>query len=787
MTMSMERRDIRASGGEPLGGSAQSSHDSAAPAEHAGVRLDLPIAGMTCASCARTVERGLGAVHGVSTASVNFATRIATVRYDPAETSPSKLVDAVSDSGYRAVLPPSTTGAEEGVGAYGHVNAREQRVLLRRLIVGALLTLPVMIIAMSHGRVPAFNHPWINWVQFALTAPVVLWCGSQFFERAWSGLRHFRANMDSLVALGTGSAFAYSATVTVWPGVLAAPGSRGVAHAEPVYFEAAAAIVVLVLLGKLLETRATGATGAAIHRLLGLQVRTARVLRQGEEQDVPIAQVVVGDLIIVRPGEKVPVDGVVERGESTVDESMLTGESLPVEKRPGDAVFGSTVNTTGALTIRAIRVGEDTVLRQIVRLVQEAQGGKAPIARLADTISGYFTVGVLAIAAMTFAAWWVFAPADIRLSMALVTFVSVLIIACPCALGLATPTAIMAGTGRGAEHGILIRGGAALESACRITAVVLDKTGTVTLGKSKLREVRPMPGVEESDLLRMAASAEMRSEHPIAAAITAGARSRGLTLTEPAAFSALVGLGIEATVDGHRVVVGKRAVLAERGIDTAPLEPIAESLAADGQTPVRVAVDGRPAGIISVADAVKPDSASAVAEMKSMGLRVVMITGDNAQTAAAVAAQVGIAPECVFADVLPHHKAEHVRRLQNEGEVVAMVGDGINDAPALAQADVGLAMGAGTDVAIEAADITLVGSDLRSVHRAIALSRATVRTIRQNLFWAFIYNALSIPLAAGVLYPLTGWLLSPIIASAAMAFSSVSVVLNSLRLGRARI
>jgi len=804
----------------PRGSNTAHAH-GVPPATAPDERVDLPLTGMSCASCANTIEKALGKAPGVSKASVNFATRTATVRYDAAATSPKKLVDVVRSTGYDAVLPessaapaaaragidhamPGMTAAEhaampaghampaevgetgEDHSAHMHVNTDEQTVLLRKVIVGAVLSVPVLVIAMSHGKIAFLNQPWINWLQLALTTPVVVWCGSQFYRMAWIGLKHFRANMDSLVALGTGTAFLYSIAATVWPGffAVAQDSTMGGMAMVPVYYEAAAVIIVLVLLGKLFEARATGNTSAAIRRLIGLQARTARVVRAGQEQDIPVEQVVVGDTVIVRPGEKIPVDGKVESGDSAIDESMLTGESVPVEKKSGDAIFGSTMNTTGALTFRATKVGKDTALQQIVRLVQEAQGNKAPIARLADTISGYFTPVVLGIALVTFVVWYFVAPADTRLSMALLTFVSVLIIACPCALGLATPTAIMVGTGRGAEHGILIKGGEALETAHKLTAIILDKTGTITQGKPALTDVRALPGIAEADLVRLAASAERRSEHPLAAAIVQGAKARGLTLAEPTAFKAVVGNGIEATVDGRPVLVGKRGLLDDRGMDTSALDALAGELAAAGKTPMYVAIDGTPAGLIAVADGVKPESKAAIEQMQKMGLRVTMITGDNARTAAAVAKEVGIAPDLVFAEVLPANKADHVKKLQAEGLVVGMVGDGINDAPALAQADIGLAMGTGTDVAIEASDITLIRGDLRSVPEAIALSRATMRTIKQNLFWAFIYNAMGIPIAAGVLFPFTGWLLSPIIASAAMAFSSVSVVLNSLRLAR---
>lgn len=793
-------------------------------------RADLPIEGMTCASCANTIERRLGKQPGVTSASVNFATKVATVKYDPAATGPVKLAKAVDDIGYKAVVPPVKHGATnpphghaghdhaamlaaQGAGAHaGHamnggaggedhsahmnVGEAETRRLLTKTVVGAALSLPVLVITMSHGKIEAFNVSWINWLQLALTTPVMFWCGWQFFRSAWKGLRHFSANMDTLVAMGIGAAYLYSLAATIWPGFFAGVSGAAThaAHTEgtmggmvmvPVYYEAAAVIIVLILLGKYFEARATGRTSAAIKRLIGMQARTARVMRNGSEQDVPIESVVVGDRVLVRPGEKIPVDGKVESGQSAVDESMLTGESVPVEKAAGDSVFGATMNTTGALRLVATKVGADSALQQIVRLVQEAQGSKAPIARLADKISGVFVPIVIAIALVTFVVWWFASPAESRLSMALVTAVSVLIIACPCALGLATPTAIMVGTGRGAEKGILIKGGEALETAHKLTAIVLDKTGTITHGKPAVTDIVPAPAgpLDERELLRLAASAEQHSEHPLAAAIVREATARGLPLTEPIGFQAVVGHGVEARVDGHAVLVGKAALLAQRTIPSALAEKAA-ALAAMGRTPMFVGVDGREAGIIAVADTVRPESKEAIATMRAMGLRVVMMTGDNQRTAEAVASQVGV--DVVFADVLPKDKADKVKALQAEGHVVGMVGDGINDAPALAQADVGLAVGTGTDVAMESADITLMRGDLRAVPQAIALSHATMRTIRQNLFWAFIYNVVGIPIAAGVLFPFTGWLLSPIVASAAMAFSSVSVVLNSLRLRHTR-
>ncbi|CAG0957709.1 H+-transporting ATPase [Phycisphaerales bacterium] len=803
-------------------------HNAEAPP--ASERADLPIEGMTCASCASRVERRLAKQPGVSSANVNFATKVATVKYDPATTGPAALAKAVDDIGYKAIVPPAAGAkhaavnpahgqaghdhaamlAAQGTGAHAehsvsggedhsahmHVGEAETRRLLTKTIVGAALSLPVLVIAMSHGKIEALNVPWINWLQLVLTTPVMFWCGWQFFRSAWKGLRHFSANMDTLVAMGTGAAYLYSLAATIWPSFFAGVGGAvaKTAHAAgtmdgmamvPVYYEAAAIIIVLILLGKYFEARATGRTSAAIKRLIGMQARTARVLRNGTEQDVPIETVVVGDRVLVRPGEKIPVDGSVESGQSAVDESMLTGESVPVEKAAGDSVLGATMNTTGALRLVATKVGADSALQQIVRLVQEAQGSKAPIARLADRISGVFVPIVIAIALVTFVVWWFVSPVDSRLSMALVTAVSVLIIACPCALGLATPTAIMVGTGRGAEKGILIKGGEALETAHKLTVIVLDKTGTITHGKPAVTDVIPAPGgpLDERELLRLSASAERYSEHPLAAAIVREATARGLPLTEPTGFQAVVGHGIEATVDGRGVLVGKAALLEQRGIRSTLAERAA-GLAAMGRTPIFVAVDGREAGIVAVADTVRPESKEAIATMHALGLRVVMMTGDNQRTAEAVGSQVGV--DVVFAEVLPKDKADKVKALQAEGHIVGMVGDGINDAPALAQADVGLAVGTGTDVAMESADITLMRGDLRAVPQAIALSHATMRTIRQNLFWAFIYNVVGIPIAAGVLFPFTGWLLSPIIASAAMAFSSVSVVLNSLRLRHSR-
>jgi Cu+-exporting ATPase len=602
--------------------------------------------------------------------------------------------------------------------------------------------------------------------------------------------KHRAADMNTLVAIGTFSAYAYSLAATVAPNLFhhvtsTHSGHGGMADASMthVYYEVAAIVVTLILMGRLLEAGARARTGGAIRALMGLQPKTARVERDGREQDIAIEEVIVGDIVLVRPGEKVPVDGEVVDGHSTVDESMLTGEPLPVTKQTGDTVIGATLNKTGAFRMRATKVGSDTVLQQIVRLVQEAQGSKAPIQKLADRISGVFVPLVLCVAIATFMVWFIAAPVENRLTMALLTFVSVLIIACPCALGLATPTAIMVGTGRGAQSGVLIKGGEALELAHKLTTIVLDKTGTITQGKPVVTDVLPQSSWTEDELLRFAASAERGSEHPLGEAIVASAQERGLALSQPQSFNAIAGHGIQANVDGRSVLMGNMKLL--RDHNKTPNETAAQQLADGGKTAMFVAVDDAFAGIIAVADKAKEGSRGAVERLHRMGLEVVMLTGDNRRTAEAMARQVGI--DRVLAEVLPDGKTEEIKKLQAEGKTVAMVGDGINDAPALAQADVGIAMGSGTDVAMEAADITLVRGDLNGVVSSIALSRATVRNIKQNLFFAFVYNVLGIPLAAGVLYPFTGWLLSPIFASLAMAMSSVSVVTNALRLRGFRV
>ena len=650
--------------------------------------------------------------------------------------------------------------------------------LTRRVVIGAVLTAPVLYAVMAEP----LGARWVpmillnHWLQLALITPVMFYVGWPIHRTGWLALAHRSADMNSLITLGTLAAYGYSLLVTVASAALPA-------EVRDVYFEAVGVILTLIMLGRLLEARAKAGTGEAIRALLGLQARTARVLRDGTETEIPVDEVVVDDEILIRPGEKIPVDATVLSGQSAVDESMVTGESMPVTKRTGDTVIGATVNTTGSLRVRAAKVGADTMLAQIIRMVQRAQASRAPIQRLADVISAYFVPVVIAIAIATFAVWFVAGPTP-TLTQGLVSAVAVLIIACPCALGLATPLSIMVGTGKGARAGILIRSAEALGTAHKLDTIVLDKTGTITAGKPALTDIHVTGTVAKNELLMLVAAAEADSEHPIASAVVMGARSRDISIPPVTAFDSITGKGVRATVAGLTVLVGTATLLAENGIETAELEHISADLAAAGKTPILAAVDSHPAGVLAVADTVKDDSVAAVAALRKLGLQVVMITGDNARTAAAIARQVGV--ERVLAEVLPEHKAGEIRRLQSEGRRVGMVGDGINDAPALAQADVGLAIGTGTDVAIEAADITLISGSLAGVVTAIRLSRATMRNIRQNLFFALIYNAIGIPLAAGVLYPLLGLRLSPMIAAGAMALSSLSVVGNANRLRRYR-
>jgi Cu+-exporting ATPase len=742
---------------------------------------------------AAPLEHELGRVPGVVEASFNLATAQVRVEYLPGASDVRTIQRAIEGFGYSVRETPGGSGSVTAEDAQAAARSAEYADLRQKFRVAALLSAPVLVIAMSHGRIAWLAGSWTAWLQLALTTPVVFYSGAQFYRGAWAAFRHRAADMNTLIAVGTGAAYLYSVIATLLPGAFASvgPGAMlgmgGMGGAQaPVYFEAASVIIALILLGRMLEARAKGQTGDAIRRLIGLQAKTARVIRTvdgaSREMDIPVEEVVPGDSVLVRPGEKIPVDGLVTQGDSAVDESMLTGESLPVEKTVGGEVFGATINTTGSFRFEATKVGRDTALHQIVRLVQDAQGSKAPIARLADVISGIFTPVVLCIAVATFVVWFLASPPEMRFTMAFVNMIGVLVIACPCALGLATPTAVMVGTGKGAEQGILIKGGEALETAHKLTAIVLDKTGTITEGRPALTDVVAMPGFSEDELLTLVASAEQVSEHPIAAAIVAGARARGLQLAKPESFAATPGHGIDAAVGGRTILLGNAKLMRDRGIDVSELGSRVDTLAAEGKTPIFAAAGGRAAGLVAVADRVRPESADAIRAMKALGLEVVMITGDNRRTAEAVARQVGV--DRVLAEVLPEDKARHVRELQAEKRVVAMVGDGINDAPALAQADIGIAIGTGTDVAIEASDITLIRGDLRGVVTAIELSKATIRTVRQNLFWAFVYNVIGIPVAAGLLYPFTGWLMSPVIASAAMSFSSVSVVANSLRLRR---
>jgi Cu+-exporting ATPase len=757
---------------------------TARPGESATERIDLPITGMTCAACAARIERSLGKAEGVTEAAVNLATERASVRFDPSVTNVDRIVGTIRDTGYDAILP-TPESVEPAADRVATARREEHETLRRKFIIAAVLAFPVLVIAMSHGRIPLLNFPGATALQFLLTTPVVLYSGSQFYRGAWLALKHRAADMNTLIALGTGTAYAYSVAVLLFPQFFQQRGDTMAGMTDtmgpPVYFEAAAVIIALILLGKLLEARAKGRTSEAVRRLIGLQAKTARVIRSGMETDVPIESVVRGDRIVVRPGEKIPVDGRIVEGSSAVNESMLTGESLPVDKGAGDTVFGATLNTMGSFTYEATAVGKETMLARIVDMVEKAQGSKAPIARMADVVSGVFTPVVLSIAIATFAAWFVLAPVETRLTLALVNFVSVLIIACPCALGLATPTAIMVGTGVAAEHGVLVRSGESLETAHKLTTMVLDKTGTITSGHPHVTRVVALGGEgDESELLRIAASVESKSEHPVARAIVSEAASRALAFLPVESFTALAGRGVRARADQMDILLGNESFMESNGIETTGARTPAAELSAEGASPIFVAAGGVLRGLIGIADEIKHESRSAVAKMREMGLDVVMLTGDNDRTAHAVADQVGITR--VVSQVMPDAKAEEVKRIQAGGERVGMVGDGINDAPALAQADVGIAIGTGTDVAIEAADITLLRGDLRRVITAISISRATIGNVKQNLFWAFVYNVIGIPIAAGLLYPVTGWLLSPLLASAAMSLSSVSVLTNSLRL-----
>lgn len=738
----------------------------------------LKLQGMSCAACAKNIEDAIRSVEGVNECSVNFGAEQATIAYDSRKTNLAEIQQAVDDAGYSAQPMQENVLADEE-----DADQRERQVQnrkLRRKVWVACIISAVLVI----GSLPAMLGLPIPWIpmelhdpltQLILTTPVLFWCGASFFIHAWKALKRHTATMDTLVAIGTGSAYLYSLFPTFFPQWFIAQGL-----APDVYFEAACVIIALLLLGRLLEHRAKGRTSEAIRKLIGLQARTARVIRQGQEMDVPIAEVTVGDLVIVRPGEKIPVDGEIIEGRSTIEESMVTGESVPVSKQVGDEVIGATLNKTGRFIFRATRVGKDTFLAQIVKLVQQAQGSKAPIQRLADQVTGWFVPVVIAIAIATFILWYNVMG---NVTMALIPTVGVLIIACPCALGLATPTSIMVGTGKGAENGILIKGAESLELAHKLQTIVLDKTGTITQGKPTVTDfvtVRGTANRNELNLLRLAAAIEQNSEHPLAEAVVHYAQAQTVELTSAQDFEAIAGSGVQGYVADQLIQIGTHRWMTELGIETSILRSQWDRLESLGKTVVWIAVDRQVEAIMGIADAVKPSSISAIRALQKLGLEVVMLTGDNRRTADVIAREVNI--QRVFAEVRPDEKAATVETLQSEGKIVAMVGDGINDAPALAQADVGIAIGTGTDVAIAASDITLISGDLQGIVTAIQLSRATIRNIRQNLFFAFIYNVAGIPIAAGILYPFFGWLLSPIIAGAAMAFSSVSVVTNALRL-----
>ena len=739
----------------------------------------LKLRGMSCAGCANSIESAIRAVPGVSESNVNFGIEQATVTYNPSQTDVAAIQAAVVSAGYSAEPIQEQDVLNGDNDTERKTRQAESRDLQRKVWTGGIISAILVI-----GSIPmmtGLSIPWIpmwlhdSWFQAVLTAPVQFWCGKSFYINSWKAFKHHASTMDTLIALGTSAAYFYSLFVTIFPHILIAQGLEA-----SVYYETAAVVITLILLGRLFENRARGQTSEAIRKLMGLQAKTARIIRNGQELEVPIVEVQLGDLILVRPGEKIPVDGQVIEGRSTVDEAMVTGESVAAKKQPGDEVIGATINKTGSFKFRATRVGKDTFLAQIVKLVQQAQGSKAPIQKLADRVTGWFVPVVIAIAIFTFIIWYNVMG---NVTLALTTTVGVLIVACPCALGLATPTSILVGTGKGAENGILIKGADSLELAHKLQVIVLDKTGTLTQGKPTVTDFITIDGTAHNDelkLLQLAASVEQNSEHPLAEAVVQYARSKQVEINNISEFEAIAGSGVQGQIADRFVRVGTQRWMNELGLDTQALERQKDKLEHLGKTVIWIAVDQMVQGLMGITDALKPSSADTVRTLQKLGLEVVMLTGDNRPTAEVIARQVGITK--VLAEVRPEQKASTISELQASGKIVAMVGDGINDAPALAQADVGIAIGTGTDVAIAASDITLISGDLQGVITAIQLSRATMQNIRQNLFFAFIYNIAGIPIAAGILFPFFGWLLSPMIAGGAMAFSSVSVVTNALRL-----
>ena len=733
-------------------------------------KVTLNLRGMHCASCASSIQSATLSISGVVSSNVNFATEEVAVEFDEKKTSTSAIQKIIKDIGYEAILPEQVDGDSDK-----KARLTENQDLTRKVWVGGVIGVILVIgsLPMMTGLQIPIIPEWLHnrWFQLVLALPVQLWCGSSFYIGAWKAFKNHTATMDTLIALGTLAAFSYSITVTLNPTFFVSQGLQ-----PEVYYEVSVIVITLILLGKLFENRAKGETSDAIRKLIGLQAKTARVLRDGKESDIPIEDVQINDIVLVRPGEKIPVDGEAIAGNSTVDESMVTGESIPIEKTVGDRVIGATMNKSGSLQIKASHIGKDSVLSQIVELVKDAQGSKAPIQRLADQVTGWFVPVVISIAIATFIIWFEVMG---NITLATISAVGVLIIACPCALGLAAPTSIMVGTGKGAENGILIKDAGSLELAHKIQTIVLDKTGTLTEGKPVVTDVFAL-NKNDDELLKLVAAIERNSEHPLAEAVVNHAKQKDVTIPEVTDFMAIAGSGVQGKVNNSLVQVGTRRWMDELGINTSEIHQYQDSWETGGKTVVLVAVDNVASGLIGIADKLKPSSQVAVAALQRMKIEVVMLTGDNQSTAEAIAREVGI--KRVFAGVRPDQKVAKIRELQAEGKVVAMVGDGINDAPALAQADVGLAIGTGTDVAIAASDITLISGDLQGIVTAIQLSRATISNIQQNLFFAFIYNVAGIPIAAGILYPFFGWLLNPIIAGGAMALSSLSVVTNALRL-----